>query len=132
MLVLPRTTPRLPAGWPQERYEEYHRARKTARIIDHLLSEQLVHAAEQATDSVITAAARDIAAGPKAPSPTTCQAVRDTLAALIPTPLPPLDSDAALDALQNLLSGADWNPSHMEQVASILRATGRTIADTDH
>jgi hypothetical protein len=36
---------------------------------------------------------------------------------------------AALDAAAALLSAADWSSDHIEAVADLIRATGRTIAD---
>ncbi|MFJ2780235.1 hypothetical protein [Kitasatospora sp. NPDC087315] len=129
MLTLPRTRPQLPAGWPQPRYREYHRAINVARIMDFLLAEQIVHSAEQATDQLITDAARAIAAGHDDPSPETCQAVRNAIAAIITTPLPPLSNDDAMDQLHALLDGTEWTANGWEEVARIIRATGRTITD---
>jgi hypothetical protein len=41
-----------------------------------------------------------------------------------------LDRDgAALDAAAALLSAADWSSDHIDAVADLVRATGRTIAD---
>jgi hypothetical protein len=36
---------------------------------------------------------------------------------------------AALDAVAALLSAVDWSSDHIETVADLVRATGRTIAD---
>ena len=37
----------------------------------------------------------------------------------------------ALDAITNLMSAQDWSPDTLNAVADIVRATGRTIADSD-
>jgi len=42
---------------------------------------------------------------------------------------PVLPETQALDAVAELLSAADWSSDHIEAVAEMVRATGRTIAD---
>lgn len=42
---------------------------------------------------------------------------------------PVLPDTQALDAVAELLSAADWSSDHIEAVAEMVRATGRTIAD---
>ncbi|WP_444679572.1 hypothetical protein [Halomonas sp. E19] len=37
----------------------------------------------------------------------------------------------ALDAIQAVLSGQEWNPDHLDAVAAIVRGTGREIKDCD-
>ncbi|MER7707193.1 hypothetical protein ABTX81_30370 [Kitasatospora sp. NPDC097605] len=132
MLTTVRTYRRLPPDWAKRRYEQFNRAIKVTAIVHHLLREQFVHSADQATDAVIIAAARDIAAGSKLPSPTTCQAVRDTIAALITVPMPDTSDKDAMEQIHQLLNGQGWDGNTFEQLASIVRSTGRTIADTDH
>ncbi|WP_329492442.1 hypothetical protein OG618_37345 (plasmid) [Kitasatospora sp. NBC_01246] len=129
MLTITHTRRKLPPGWPSDRYVEYNRAIKVTRIVDYLLREQVVHAAEQATDDVITTAAREIAAGHTPPSAHTCQSVRETLARLIPTPLPVLTDADAMEQIHALLSGHNWTPDHINRVAAIVNATGRTVDD---
>jgi hypothetical protein len=36
---------------------------------------------------------------------------------------------AALDSIAALLSATDWSPDHIEAIADLVHATGRTIAD---
>lgn len=42
---------------------------------------------------------------------------------------PVLPDTQALDAVAELLSAADWSSDHLNAVADMVRATGRTIAD---
>jgi hypothetical protein len=42
---------------------------------------------------------------------------------------PVLPETQALDAVAELLSAADWSSDHIDAVAEMVRATGRTIAD---
>ena len=42
---------------------------------------------------------------------------------------PVLLDSAALDAVAELLSSEQWSSDHIEAVADMIRATGRTIAD---
>lgn len=39
------------------------------------------------------------------------------------------DTDA-LDAIARLLSGQEWSPDTLDGIADIVRATGRTVADS--
>ena len=43
---------------------------------------------------------------------------------------PVLRDSEALDAVAALLSAEQWSSDHIEAVADMVRATGRTIADT--
>jgi hypothetical protein len=42
---------------------------------------------------------------------------------------PVLPDAQALDAVAALLSAADWSSDHLNEVAEMIRATGRTIAE---
>ena len=42
---------------------------------------------------------------------------------------PVLPDTQALDAVAELLSAADWSSDHLNAVADMIRATGRTIED---
>ena len=42
-----------------------------------------------------------------------------------------MDDTAALNAITTLLSGSEWNPNTLNEVAEIIRETGRVIDDTE-
>lgn len=44
--------------------------------------------------------------------------------------LPDTDEDT-LDRIARLLSGVEWEPSHLDDIARLVRLTGRTINDTE-
>jgi hypothetical protein len=43
----------------------------------------------------------------------------------------PLADAQALDLIASLLSGESWSADHLEQVADLVRASGRIVADSD-
>ncbi|MFI8085963.1 hypothetical protein ACIF6L_34875 [Kitasatospora sp. NPDC086009] len=114
---------RLPAGWPEGRYEEYNRARRVLAIASHLLDNQLVYDAAQATDDVIRDAGTETSRDN--PSDHTCAGVRDALRLLIPTPLPVLSDTDAMAMVHAALDGQEWNGDTFEQIRRALVATGR-------
>lgn len=132
MLTTVRSTRRkLPPGWPQKRYEEFNRAAKVGALVAHLLREQYVHTAEEASDELITTVARDFGIGATPPSATTCEAVRDTITRLVPTPLPDTSDADAMEQIHQLLTGQPWNAETLLKLTRIVGSTGRPVADTD-
>jgi hypothetical protein len=126
-LTIPRPSrPRLPEGWPRERYIEVARTAKTCLIVWYLLASGTVWAADQATDQIIDSAAHDLAAGPKPPSPTTRDTIRRILRDLIPTPLPDASTIHASDShlhIAETVMGAAANGRPLE----VTTEDGRTL-----